>query len=130
MPNLRSLDSRHEHFCGAITRPGKNAGLTQQIAALAEAVKDLADAINRRSAAQENRPPDLGVDPPSRYIGRPDPEVGLVDEPAMAQQLGISIRTLARYRRDGRLPGCWLRNGKHIRWRVPETLAAWQRGMA
>ena len=76
----------------------------------------------------ENRLDALGVEATSRYTARPDLRIGLVDEPAMAHQLGISIRTLARYRREGHLPGCWIRNGKHVRWRTAETLAAWQKG--
>jgi|GEM_PF-5212345 len=54
----------------------------------------------------------------------------LVTEKAMVQLLDIPVRTLGKYRLQRRLPGCWARNGKSIRWRVTETLEAWSRGIA
>jgi len=54
----------------------------------------------------------------------------LVDEMTMAAQLGIPAKTLADYRREGRLPKCWIRNGKRVLWRVKETVTAWENGIS
>ena len=71
---------------------------------------------------------ELPVRGDSRYrLQSTDDEV--VDEATMAQLLDIPPRTLARYRREGRIPGCWLKNARRIRWRVAPTLDAWQRGI-
>ena len=59
----------------------------------------------------------------------PEADMTLVDESSMAEQLDIPARTLAHYRRRGRFPGCWLRNGRRILWRVEPTLAAWEKGI-
>jgi len=48
----------------------------------------------------------------------------------MAAQLGIPAKTLADYRREGRLPKCWIRNGKRVLWRVKETVTAWGNGIS
>ena len=53
----------------------------------------------------------------------------LEDEATMAARLRIPVRTLGAYRRQGRFPGCWLRNGRRILWRVEPTLAAWGKGI-
>jgi hypothetical protein len=87
---------------------------------LARAVERLAGAIERQSEG-------LGPAAKPRY-SRPPTE--LATEPEMAAILHISGRTLARHRRDGRLPGCWIRNGGRVVWRVAETQAAWERGIA
>jgi len=64
----------------------------------------------------------------SRYRMRStDDEV--VDEATMAQLLDIPTRTLARYRREGRTPGCWLKNRRRIHWHVAQTIDAWKRGI-
>jgi hypothetical protein len=92
----------------------------------------LAMAIERLAAALEAfgaRGQGLGESRPSGYPVQLS-EIGLVDEKAMALSLGLSKRTLADYRRRGRLGGCWIRNGRHIRWRVAQTLSAWERGIA
>ena len=87
----------------------------------------LAQAVSRLAAAIEQQAAGLGHAAEPRY-SRPT-TTDLVSEAEMAAHIGISARTLARYRRQGRFASCWLRNGKHVRWRVPETLAAWQRGI-
>ncbi len=61
---------------------------------------------------------------------RPPESSDLVDEKTMAAALNISPRTLGRHRRAGRLPGCWIRNGGRILWKVAETREAWERGIA
>ena len=71
----------------------------------------------------------LGESCPPGYPVRSD-DNGLVDEETMAKMLDLSKRTLADYRRRGRFAGCWIRNGRHIRWRVAQTLSAWERGIA
>ena len=48
----------------------------------------------------------------------------------MAQMLNIPQRTLANLRRQGRLPKCWLKNGRRVLWRVAETLETWKKGIA
>ena len=54
----------------------------------------------------------------------------MLGEVAMAERLGITPRVLAKHRKAGRLPSCWVRNGRQIRWHVHETLVAWKRGVA
>ena len=91
----------------------------------------LAAAIHRLADVLESRPvAGLGGDQNRPYKAAPKVDSSLVDERAMADRLGIKTRTLAKYRRQGRLPGCWIRNGKSIWWRVPETTQAWSRGIS
>ncbi len=90
----------------------------------------LADSIDRLTTAVEARNnARLGDPADPRYTRSPDAS-GLTDERTMAGILGISHRTLARYRRDGRLPGCWVRNGRPVFWHADETVAAWRKGVA
>lgn len=90
----------------------------------------IADGIDRLITLLENpSKAGLGGAAEPRYT-RPPGDSGLSDERSMAVILGISPRTLARYRRDGRLPACWVRNGGRIWWRVAETREAWARGIA
>ena len=93
-------------------------------------IERLTAAIERLASAIQNLAPGgLGERGKPRYpVCAADD--GLVSEAAMAVKLGIPPRTLARYRRQGRLPGCWIRNGKRIRWRTAEALDAWRKGIA
>jgi hypothetical protein len=95
----------------------------QQLEQLTSAIVRLAEAVERQVVS-------LGSSPLSRYTKPPDDRYGMVDERAMAQHLQISPRTLGEHRRRGRLPGCWIRNGGRIWWRVAETCEAWGRGIA
>jgi len=90
---------------------------------LAIAIHRLATVLESAAAAG------LGVEHKPRYKAGPQSDSGLVDEAVMAARLGIKTRTLAKYRRQGKLPGCWIRNGRQIRWRTTETLQAWERGL-
>ena len=54
----------------------------------------------------------------------------LANETSMANKLSIPPRTLARYRREGKFPECWIKNGKRILWKVTETFDVWRRGIA
>lgn len=89
----------------------------------------LAAAINRLAAAVEEHNRSLGSAATTRYT-RPPNGPDLVDERTMAGILSISYRTLGKHRRDGRLPGCWVRNGGRIFWIVDDTVAAWRGGVA
>ena len=93
-------------------------------------IERLTAAIERLASAIQNLVPGgLGERGKPRYpVCAADD--GLVSEAAMAEKLGIPPRTLARYRRQGRVPGCWIRNGKRIRWQVVETQEIWKRGIA
>ena len=89
----------------------------------------IADALDRLVKGIEKQNKRLGGDDGTRYT-RPPGDLDLVDENTMAAALNISKRTLGRHRRDGRLPGCWVRNAGRILWRVAETRKAWERGIA
>ena len=93
------------------------------------ALMRIADALDRLVEGIEHPNKRLGEGDGTRYT-RPPESSGLLDEKTMAAALNISKRTLGRHRRDGRLPGCWLRNGGRILWRVAETHEAWERGIA
>ncbi len=90
---------------------------------------NLTAAINRLAAAVENLPERLGVPPESRYT-QPSENAELVVEKKMAQTLDIPARTLGNYRRQGKFPGCWIRNGRRILWYATETQEVWKRGIA
>lgn len=72
----------------------------------------------------------LGRDPESRYSTFAQATDDMLDEQSMAERLGITRRLLAQHRKKGRLPGCWVKNGRQFRWHVHETLEAWKRGIA
>lgn len=80
-------------------------------------------------ALSENQKPGLGGPADTRYTSPPSGP-SLMDETAMAMVLGISNRTLAKYRRQGRFPNCWIRNAGRIMWKVSETQESWTRGIA
>lgn len=94
------------------------------IGRLATAIHRLADVLEATVAMG------LGGEHKPRYKAAPKSDSGLVNEAAMAAQLGIPAKTLADYRREGRLAKCWIRNGKRVLWRQSETLAAWERGIS
>ena len=95
--------------------------MVKSIQKLTETVDRLVNLLERRL--------EVPVLPDSRYPVRSTDDDEVVDELAMAKLLDIPTRTLARYRREGRTPGCWLKNGRRIRWHVAPTLEAWQRGI-
>ena len=97
-----------------------------------ENIERLAIAIEKLAAAIESRHGDteLGGGKEPRYTRIASATPDLASERAMAELLRISERTLAEHRRRGRLPNCWVRNGRRISYRVAVTLAAWDRGIA
>ena len=88
---------------------------------LVEPIRQLAAAVKQLAVAIEQQAGVLGSATDPRYTRPPAEESALVDEGSMAKILNISRRTLGTYRRQGRLPGCWLRNGGRVLWRVAET---------
>jgi len=72
----------------------------------------------------------LGRDLKSRYSTPVAKTNEVQDEESMARRLGLTRRVLARHRKDGKLPGCWVKNGRQIRWHVHDTMEAWKRGIA
>jgi len=104
----------------------------------------LAEALNRLTAAIEQQAAGLGVATEPRYTSRPndrktaspvneaqmEPLSDLATESTMAQMLGIAARTLGKYRRAGKFAGCWVQNGRRVRWNVSRTLETWKRGIA
>jgi hypothetical protein len=95
-----------------------------------EQTERLITAIERLAAAIEIiAPGGLGDMRESRYPECPI-DRGFVSEVAMAELLDIPARTLGKHRRGGKFSGCWIRNGKRIRWRVAATLETWRRGIA
>lgn len=101
-------------------------GLTQAINRLTAALKPFERLADALAAEKERIEVHNGTEP--RY--EPPGVDGLVDEATMAKKLDIPKRTLAQYRRDGRFPNCWVKNGRSVRWRVAETLEAWKRGIS
>lgn len=95
------------------------AGLADLTAAICRLV-DLLDATGCHR---------LGGDQKPLYNTAPPQEAEIVDEVEMAKLIGIPSKTLSNYRRKGKFPGCWHRNGKRILWRVEPTVAAWGRGI-
>ncbi len=95
-----------------------------EIAELATAINRLAKVIEKHGLRE------LGGKSESLYKAAPEAEPEMTDEVTMAAQLSIPARTLGSYRRKGKFPGCWIRNGKRIRWRVDQTVASWKRGIS
>ena len=89
-------------------------------------IDNLTSAVLRLAAAVETMQIRLGVPAESRYTP-PPPE--LVGEAEMATMLGIPRRTLTDHRKLGRLPGCWVKNGRRILWLVETTKDAWREGI-
>ena len=92
----------------------------------------LTDSVNRLAAAVEQL--DCGHDQlgevlPGRYT-RVQDEFDLASEQEMAARLGLNPRTLAKHRRSGKLPGCWVKNGRRVLYDVEQTLAAWRKGLS
>ena len=95
--------------------------------------RDLAESINALHAAIFELTEilqGLGQIPESRYSTFVQATDDMLDENSMAERLGITPRVLAQRRKTGRLPGCWVRNGRQTRWHVHETMEAWKRGLA
>ncbi len=98
----------------------------------ASSIKELAGGISRLAVAIErsNKQAELALSPEISDAGTCRTGPQLASERDMAGLLNIKPRTLANYRRTGRLPGCWVRNGRRILWRVDATVAAWKKGIA
>jgi len=91
------------------------------------AIDRLASAIESFTSAQKG----LGGTANTRYTHKENEESSdSATEQEMAEKLGIPQRTLGNYRRQGRIPNCWVRNGGRIVWKVAESQAAWDRGIA
>ena len=54
----------------------------------------------------------------------------MADEETVAGILGISKRTLGEHRRKGKFPGCWIKNGRQISWKIKNTMDAWRAGIS
>jgi len=93
--------------------------LARQIERLADAIDDL------RTAMKQGAVPVRGN---TRYTCANSTHQLLIGEKEMADRLNIPHRTLATYRRQGKFPGCWIKNGNRVFWRVEDTLAAWSGG--
>ena len=93
--------------------------------AVPQQIENLASAVLRLAAAVETMQKGLGVPAEPRYT--PPPE--LVGEAEMATMLGIPRRTLTDHRKLGRLPGCWVKNGRRILWLAETTKNAWREGI-
>ena len=88
----------------------------------------LTHAVSRLAAAVEEQNQRLGSGATTRYTRPPD-DAKLVDEKTMAEILTIPRRTLAYHRDQGRLPRCWVKNGRRILWHVAATREAWKMGI-
>lgn len=89
-------------------------------------IENLTSAVLRLAAAVESMCEGLGVQPEPRYtLSVPE----FVGEEEMARMLGIPRRTLADHRKQGRLPGCWVKNGRRIFWLPKATEDAWRQGV-
>lgn len=104
------------------TQPGHDSRILDVFTRIADALDRLSEGIEQ----QNNR---LGDDEGTRYTSPPEPS-RLVDEKTMAEILTIPRRTLAYHRDQGRLPGCWVKNGRRILWHVEATREAWKKGIA
>ena len=93
-------------------------------------VEQLVLALNRLAVSLDRAVEGVAPAIDRRYKGVSEANRDLVSEKEMAALLDIKPRTLAGYRRKGKFPGCWVKNGKRVQWRVDDTLAAWSRGIA
>lgn len=93
---------------------------------LAQSISELHSAILQLSDILKG----LGRDLDSSYSTSVAKTNDVLDEESMAKRLGITRRVLARHRKNGKLPGCWIMNGRQTRWHVHETMEAWKRGIA
>jgi len=93
--------------------------LTAGVNRLAQAIEDASSLLSK-----------LGLGEQPRYNSDGSEDSNPVDEATMAKKLDIPKRTLGQYRRDGRFPNCWVKNGRSVRWRVAETLEVWKRGIS
>ncbi len=108
-------------------RPEQLMGNWEQVLDnLIAAIDRLSGAIDKLSSACN----ELGDGEPKRYTSKVDAETVLVTELGMADQLGIRQRRLAEHRRSGKLPGCWVKNGRRVLYDVEQTLAAWRKGLS
>lgn len=105
-------------------------GSTPWAERLIAAIERLASAVEIRGAAFGPASNELEPADACRYTRPLGALPPLADEPAMAKVLGIPARTLGVYRRMGKLPGCWVRNGRRVGWDVARTVEAWKRGVA
>lgn len=100
---------------------------TDQFDQFISAIDRLTSAIETLASSRD----ELGVGQHSRYTHQENEELpDSATEQEMADTLGIPSRTLGKYRRQGRFPNCWVRNGGRIVWKVAETQESWDRGIA
>lgn len=95
-------------------------------------LSEVIDAIDRLVSATEklgNAIAGLGGETDSRYTPHGMTEE-VVNEKQMSEILGITRRSLADYRRKGKLPNCWVKNGRKIRWHLNRTIDAWRKGIS
>ena len=86
-------------------------------------------ALNRIAASLDRVAEAVAPALDRRYKSNSDSNRNLISESAMAALMHIKPRTLATYRRKGKLPECWVRNGRRALWHADQTLAAWTRGI-
>jgi hypothetical protein len=104
----------------------------KRIHSIDELLVELTDALHRVASALESTQAttrSLGQSGAPRYTRDAADESTVVGEKKMAELLGISPRTLAEHRRRGRLPGCWVKNGRQVCWMPQKTLEAWKWGI-
>ena len=100
--------------------------------AIVAEIRKLTEAVVRQTTVLESLVPpilELAHSPDPSYQGHMTDD-RLLDEDDMAKVLEIPKRTLAEYRRDGRFPGCWVRNQRRIWWYPDQARAAWAKGIA
>ena len=115
--------AQESHIDSDLARPGAGS-----VPALLHSIAQLTDTLDALRAAIEGAAVPVRGEP--RYTCAVDTPREIVGEKEMAEKLNITRRSLAGYRRRGKLPGCWFKNGKRVQWRVGPTLEAWNRGIA
>lgn len=122
--------SRTNHTSAIVESRMVAASKLCPLAELIVVIRDLVTAIEKATRVLEQIDlAKLGGGHKPLYKAAPLQEAGILDEAQMASMLSIPKKTLGNYRRQGKLPGCWLRNGKHTLWRVEPTLTAWKQGL-
>jgi len=86
--------------------------------------------LNRLALSLDRVADAVAPEPNRRYKAPRETNNAVISESEMAALMHIKPRTLGTYRRKGKLPGCWVRNGRKASWYVEQTLAAWARGIA
>lgn len=92
---------------------------------LIAAINRLTSAIEQLNLCQGR----LGETGSTRYTRVRTEQSHMISEDEMAAVLDIRPRTLGDHRRMGKLPGCWIKNGKRVLYDRDQTLAVWKRGL-